>query len=117
LLGGYSRHRKAFRQNGWQKLIEEIQLGVNRISIRNLGRDDRIISSHSKEARFPYLALNVVSFLCSLPMYIKADMRYERGIGEKLLLCHVARQLGLSNASACAFNVSNIPSPIFFYVF
>ncbi|RIA96028.1 asparagine synthase-domain-containing protein [Glomus cerebriforme] len=100
LLGGYSRHREAFRQCGWQKLIEEVQLDVDRISTRNLGRDDRIISSHSKESRFPYLASNVVSFLCSLPMYIKADMRYERGIGEKLLLRHVARQLGLSKASS-----------------
>ena len=27
-------------------------------------------------------------------------MRYERGIGENLLLRHVARQLGLSNASS-----------------
>ncbi|GES81870.1 asparagine synthetase domain-containing protein 1 [Rhizophagus clarus] len=99
LLGGYSRHREAFKQHGWKKLIEEIQLDVDRISTRNLGRDDRIITSHSKESRFPYLASNVVSFLCSLPMYIKADMRYERGIGEKLLLRHVARQLGLFNAS------------------
>ncbi|CAB5101217.1 hypothetical protein RhiirA5_348828 [Rhizophagus irregularis] len=99
LLGGYSRHREAFKQHGWKKLIEEIQLDVDRISTRNLGRDDRIISSHSKESRFPYLASNVVSLLCSLPMYIKADMRYERGIGEKLLLRHVARQLGLFNAS------------------
>ncbi|CAG8578991.1 2066_t:CDS:10 [Funneliformis mosseae] len=100
LLGGYSRHREAFRHGGWQKLIEEIQLDVDRISTRNLGRDDRIISSHSKESRFPYLASNVVSFLCSLPMHTKMDMRYERGIGEKLLLRHVARQLGLFNASS-----------------
>ncbi|CAI2174150.1 8408_t:CDS:10 [Funneliformis geosporum] len=100
LLGGYSRHREAFRHGGWKKLIEEIQLDVDRISTRNLGRDDRIISSHSKESRFPYLASNVVSFLCSLPMHTKVDMRYERGIGEKLLLRHVARQLGLFNASS-----------------
>ncbi|CAG8445156.1 893_t:CDS:10 [Acaulospora morrowiae] len=99
LLAGYSRHREAFKQGSWKKLIEEVQLDVDRISTRNLGRDDRIISSHSKESRFPYLSTNVVSFLCSLPMHIKTDMRYPRGIGEKLLLRHVARKLGLAKAS------------------
>ncbi|CAG8641261.1 14681_t:CDS:2, partial [Gigaspora rosea] len=99
LLAGYSRHREAFNQGGWEKLIQEVQLDVDRISTRNLGRDDRIITSHSKESRFPYLSTNVVSFLCSLPMHIKADMRFSRGTGEKLLLRHVARKLGLANAS------------------
>ncbi|CAG8539269.1 9713_t:CDS:10 [Diversispora eburnea] len=97
LLAGYSRHREAFKQGGWEKLIEEVQLDVNRISKRNL--DDRIISSHAKESRFPYLSTKVVSFLCSLPIHFKADMRYPRGIGEKLLLRHVARKLGLLKAS------------------
>ncbi|CAG8520075.1 16949_t:CDS:1, partial [Acaulospora colombiana] len=32
-------------------------------------------------------------------MHIKADMRYPRGMGEKLLLRHVARRLGLIEAS------------------
>ncbi|RHZ45515.1 hypothetical protein Glove_673g46 [Diversispora epigaea] len=99
LLAGYSRHREAFKQGGWEKLIEEVQLDVNRISKRNLGRDDRIISSHAKESRFPYLSTKVVSFLCSLPIHFKTDMRYPRGIGEKLLLRHVARKLGLLKAS------------------
>ncbi|CAG8454408.1 1846_t:CDS:10 [Ambispora gerdemannii] len=99
LLAGYSRHREAFRQAGWERLIKEVQLDVDRISTRNLGRDDRIISSHGKESRYPYLSENVVRFLCSLPMYLKADMRFPRGIGEKLLLRHVARELGLVNAS------------------
>ncbi|CAG8647029.1 9749_t:CDS:2, partial [Cetraspora pellucida] len=106
LLAGYSRHREAFNQGGWERLIQEaraipayVQLDVDRISTRNLGRDDRVITSHSKESRFPYLSTNVVSFICSLPMHIKADMRFPRGTGEKLLLRHVARRLGLINAS------------------
>ncbi|CAG8466385.1 6458_t:CDS:10 [Ambispora leptoticha] len=99
LLAGYSRHREAFRRAGWEGLINEVQLDVDRISTRNLGRDDRIISSHGKESRYPYLSENVVRFLCFLPMHLKADMRFPRGIGEKLLLRHVARELGLVNAS------------------
>ncbi|KAI7885743.1 hypothetical protein K492DRAFT_203752 [Lichtheimia hyalospora FSU 10163] len=98
-LGGYSRHREAFRRGGWEKLIQETQLDVDRISTRNLGRDDRIISDHGKEARFPYLSTHVVNHLCQLPIDIKMDMRYGRGFGEKLLLRQVAVDLGLSRAS------------------
>ncbi|KAI7898362.1 asparagine synthase-domain-containing protein [Cokeromyces recurvatus] len=98
-LGGYSRHREAFRQGGWEKLIKETQLDVDRISTRNLGRDDRIMSDHGKEVRFPFLSTYVVNWLCQQPIQLKMDLRYERGIGEKLLLRHVARKLGLINAS------------------
>ena len=28
LLGGYSRHREAFKQCGWQKLIEEVRINA-----------------------------------------------------------------------------------------
>ncbi|KAI8969063.1 asparagine synthase-domain-containing protein [Mycotypha africana] len=98
-LGGYSRHREAFRHGGWNRLIEEVQLDIDRISTRNLGRDDRIMSDHGKEVRFPFLSTSVVDWLCRQPIYIKMDLRYNRGLGEKLLLRHVARQLGLINAS------------------
>ncbi|OAD70289.1 hypothetical protein PHYBLDRAFT_177972 [Phycomyces blakesleeanus NRRL 1555(-)] len=98
-LGGYSRHKDAFRRGGWDKVIEETQMDVDRISTRNLGRDDRIMSDHGKEVRFPFLSTDVVNWLCRCPIYIKMDLRYERGIGEKLLLRNVARRLGLSEAS------------------
>ncbi|KAF7721701.1 hypothetical protein EC973_004290 [Apophysomyces ossiformis] len=98
-LGGYSRHREAFRHGGWERLISETQLDVDRISTRNLGRDDRIMSDHGKEVRFPFLCTNVVDWLCRLPIEQKMDMRYGRGIGEKSLLRHVARRLGLMEAS------------------
>ncbi|KAL0089938.1 asparagine synthase-domain-containing protein [Phycomyces blakesleeanus] len=95
-LGGYSRHKDAFRRGGWDKVIEETQMDVDRISTR---RDDRIMSDHGKEVRFPFLSTDVVNWLCRCPIYIKMDLRYERGIGEKLLLRNVARRLGLSEAS------------------
>lgn len=28
LLGGYSRHREAFKQHGWKKLIEEVKPNI-----------------------------------------------------------------------------------------
>lgn len=98
-LGGYSRHRAAFEKRGWQGLQEEIQLDCARIGQRNLGRDDRIISSHGKEVRFPYLDESVYVFLQSLPVYVKTDPRWDRSVGDKLLLRLVAAQeLGLHRA-------------------
>jgi len=47
LGGGYTRHRSAFDVGGWSALNEELQLELNRIPTRNLGRDDRIVSSHA----------------------------------------------------------------------
>ncbi|KZV92493.1 hypothetical protein EXIGLDRAFT_718274 [Exidia glandulosa HHB12029] len=99
LLGGYSRHRLAFQNGGWQGLIDELQLEISRIPTRNMGRDDRMISSHGKESRYPFLSLSVVSFLASLPVHVKVDPRLGNGEGDKMLLRAVARELGLTLAS------------------
>ncbi|KIJ68621.1 hypothetical protein HYDPIDRAFT_179694 [Hydnomerulius pinastri MD-312] len=100
LLGGYGRHRTAFTMRGWQGVIDELQLELDRIPTRNLGRDDRVISSHGKETRHPFLSLSVVSFLASLPIHLKLDPRLEIGMGDKTLLRLAARKVGLVEASA-----------------
>ena len=71
-FGGYSRHRAAFARNSWRGLLDEVELDVGRIATRNLGRDDRCISDHGREARFPFLDEDVVSFLNSVPIHYKA---------------------------------------------
>jgi asparagine synthetase B (glutamine-hydrolysing) len=98
-LGGYSRHRKSFERGSWEELVKEIKLDVERISTRNLGRDDRIISDHGKEVRFPFLDENVVEFLSSLEIQQKTDPRYIRAVGDKILLRLVAQTMGLQRAS------------------
>ncbi|KAH8100580.1 asparagine synthase-domain-containing protein [Cristinia sonorae] len=100
LLGGYGRHRAVFNAGGWPAIIEELQLEIDRIPIRNLGRDDRVISSHGKEARHPFLSLSVIAFLSQLPVHHKMDPRLAAGLGEKLLLRLAARKIGLVEASA-----------------
>ncbi|KAJ1798537.1 hypothetical protein LPJ59_002430 [Coemansia sp. RSA 2399] len=101
-LGGYSRHRAAWDRGGWPELGNEIQMDVQRIATRNLGRDDRIVSDNSKESRYPFLAAEVVRFLSQTPLDRKMDMRYPRGIGEKLLLRLLAHQIGLARACMLA---------------
>lgn len=98
-LAGYSRHRTRFRTHGLEGLNQEIAMELARISSRNLGRDDRVIGDHGKEARFPFLDENVVSFLNSLPVWEKANLTLPRGTGEKLILRLAATELGLPAAA------------------
>ncbi|XP_029385930.1 asparagine synthetase domain-containing protein 1 [Echeneis naucrates] len=98
-LAGYSRHRVRFKMSGYEGLVQELAMELGRISSRNLGRDDRVIGDHGKEARFPYLDEDVVSYLNSLPVWEKADLSLPRGVGEKLLLRLTAKQLGLGQSA------------------
>lgn len=100
LMGGYSRHRKAFGDGDWRALINELQVDIDRLPTRNLGRDDRIISHHGKEVRYPFLAGSVVDFCARTPVWMKCDMRFPEGVGDKLLLRALARGLGLKDSAA-----------------
>jgi len=94
-LGGYSRHRTRYNREGLAGLEDELRMELLRISERNLGRDNRIVSDHGVAPRFPFLDEDVVNYLLAAPMAIKCDFSYERGVGEKLLLRLVAHRLGL----------------------
>jgi asparagine synthetase B (glutamine-hydrolysing) len=73
LFGGYQRHATAFARHGYTGLIEELELDFDRLGKRNLGRDDRVISSTSKEVRFPYLDEDFIALALNLPVYAKCD--------------------------------------------
>ncbi|KAK3282635.1 hypothetical protein CYMTET_9632 [Cymbomonas tetramitiformis] len=97
--GGYGRHRTAHRNGGWEGLAQEMRLDVQRLWVRNLGRDDRLISDQGREARFPFLDEGVMATLLGLPLWAVSDLRLPRGVGEKCVLRHVARSLGLPGAA------------------
>jgi len=99
-LAGYARHRHAFGRGSWQELVSELQLDISRLPTRNLSRDDRIISSHARDARFPYLDLTFIAYLSSLPVWLKCDPT--RDGGDKLLLRLAAKRCGLEQTSARA---------------
>lgn len=69
LFAGYGRHGIAFARNGFQGLIDEIDLDVGRLGKRNLGRDDRVISNWGREARFPFLDEEFVSYATQTPVW------------------------------------------------
>lgn len=48
LCGGYGRHRTRFREDGWAGLAGELQLDMERLWLRNLGRDDRLVADHAR---------------------------------------------------------------------
>jgi asparagine synthetase B (glutamine-hydrolysing) len=50
-LAGYGRHRTSFTRGNWTKLNSELDMDTRRLWIRNLARDDRLISYHGKESR------------------------------------------------------------------
>ncbi len=98
-LGGYSRHRSAYQNGGKDGLLDELEMELLRISERNLGRDNRIVSDHGVAGRFPYLDERVVSFLSDLPLNIKMNLDLPRGLGEKLILRAAAHKIGLAKTA------------------
>ena len=105
-LGGYGRHRKAYehgiKENASlanHRLRQELDMDIERLWERNLGRDDRIFSDHGKEARFPYLDYHVVKFLAQTPLEDTCDFSLPPGQGDKMILRIMAARLGLQTAS------------------
>eukprot|EP00903_Cladosiphon_okamuranus_P015321 g14154.t1 len=96
-MGGYSRHRNAFNRGGDGALAAELGKDQARLWTRNLGRDDRSIADHGREARFPFLDEDVVGYIRSLPLRDVCDMDQPAGLGDKKILREVAAHLGLDS--------------------
>lgn len=85
LFAGYTRHETAFNRNGYQGLINELELDFNRLGKRNLGRDDRVISHWGREARYPYLDENLVNWVLKLPVWEKCGFGETQPVEDKEL--------------------------------
>lgn len=110
LFAGYGRHGVAFTRSGFEGLIDEINLDVSRLGKRNLGRDDRILCNWGREARYPFLDEDFVSWVLRTPVWGKCGFGVpespdvssgaERGIDpEKKALRLVALRLGMEQVS------------------
>jgi len=75
LFGGYTRHATAFNRSGLTALLDELELDVNRLGKRNLGRDDRVISHWGREVRFPYLDESLVKWAVECPIWEKCGFQ------------------------------------------
>ncbi|KAJ3179502.1 hypothetical protein HDU85_004775 [Gaertneriomyces sp. JEL0708] len=108
LLGGYSSHLTAFTHppasdgeppsdtDCWASLLAALSTSLTNLPSRNLSRDDRLISSHGKEARFPYLCTDFIRYITTLPVHYKLDLRFDKSVGPKMLLRrYCAEILGL----------------------
>lgn len=93
-MGGYGRHRQACND-----LRQELAFDLGRLWTRNLGRDDRVLSDASQEARFPFLDPNVVQFLQQQSPEDLCDYSLPPGEGDKRVLRIVAARMGLQSAS------------------
>ncbi|KAL3464775.1 asparagine synthase-domain-containing protein [Aspergillus heterothallicus] len=106
LFAGYARHGIAFARSGFEGLIDEIDLDVSRLGKRNLGRDNRVIAHWGREARFPFLDEDFVSWVVQIPVWEKCGFGVpqcppiDTGIdAEKKALRLLALNLGLSSVA------------------
>lgn len=103
LFGGYTRHATAFSRHGYKGLTQELELDVNRLGKRNLGRDDRVISNWGREARFPFLDETLVKWALEIPVWEKCGFGGDEDNGNaedvvepgKKVLRLLAQKLGL----------------------
>lgn len=97
LLGGYTRHRTAFKRLG--DVTEELLLDWLRLPSRNLARDDRVISDHGITPRAPFVEEKFVHFVRNLNPLQKCFHGLPEGVGDKLLLRLCAYKLGLKETA------------------
>lgn len=92
IFGGYSRYKSSFKHYGKEGVIREMSLDLDRLWHRNMGRDDRIVSCHSRELRFPYLDTHLWLALSKLDLDLVTQVD-KPGL-EKHLLREFARKMG-----------------------
>ena len=94
-FGGYSRYKGSFTRGGYEELAKEMSKDIDRIWMRNFGRDDRVCSDNGIELRFPFFDYNLITYLKGIPHNYITDFELsKRGIGEKILLRKIIKKAG-----------------------
>lgn len=102
LFCGYSRYRVAYLRGEYSAVQEEMYLDQQRLWIRNLGRDDRIVSSEHKELRTPFLYFPLWNYCNSIPIEFNARMTEindKKVWSNKLVLRSIAEKIGLTTCA------------------
>ena len=87
IFGGYLRYKNGEIEN-------QIKKDLDRLWLRNCGRDDRVCGENKIELRFPYLDYDLMEFLSSIDDIKQiVDFSKPRGEGEKYLLRNVAKNI------------------------
>lgn len=81
LYGGYHK----FANKSTTELADELTRQISNIHDRNLNRDDKVISSHGVEVRYPFLDEEVIRFSVELPINYKINKMILRQIASKKL--------------------------------
>jgi asparagine synthetase B (glutamine-hydrolysing) len=120
LFGGYTRHATAFERRGFPGLLSELELDVNRLGKRNLGRDDRVIANWGREARYPYLDESLVNWALESPVWSKCGFGTVTRSGQELeedlepgkkALRLLAKKLGLASVAMEKKRAASEPIP------
>ena len=87
IFGGYLRYKNGDIEN-------QMKRDLDRLWLRNCGRDDRVCGENLVELRFPYLDYDLMKFLGSIEDIKQiVDFEKPRGEGEKYLLRKVAKDI------------------------
>eukprot|EP00359_Climacostomum_virens_P006245 CAMPEP_0204916222 /NCGR_PEP_ID=MMETSP1397-20131031/14098_1 /ASSEMBLY_ACC=CAM_ASM_000891 /TAXON_ID=49980 /ORGANISM="Climacostomum Climacostomum virens, Strain Stock W-24" /LENGTH=449 /DNA_ID=CAMNT_0052088655 /DNA_START=245 /DNA_END=1595 /DNA_ORIENTATION=+ len=100
IFGGYARYITAYVNEGEAGVVSQMSLDLDRLWVRNLGRDDRVVSHHAKELRLPYLDSRLWASLSSLPMSQVSVFEGRSKAGLKHILREFARELGLKGPAS-----------------
>lgn len=112
LFAGYSRHESVFNSlvkpdasnyeeqmfDKYKELSDSLIYDIKIIHERNLGRDDRVISSWGKELRYPYLDEKLINYVINevepnLKLYFNWELVKTKKKGEKLVMKPVRKWL------------------------
>ncbi len=95
VFAGYARYSSGFVKQGMEGVASEMSKDLDRLWIRNLGRDDRAMAHHAKECRFPFLDSRLVRGMAGVSLSETVDFELPRGQGEKKILRGIAKGWGL----------------------